>query len=516
MTDDILAEIRLGTDMKNAIIGNITLYKAQSNVNITLITDRAYTPSDKDTAYNILRKYVPEEFSFDLDISKVTPDASMVKRKVYSFIQEKFPAISAVMEENDVTSEQTADGFKFVISTIFSPHEASSAVEAVEKELKKHFCGNFYGKAVKKQMDISSIQVETEEEEPVYVFAPRTFPVTHFVPIETVKAPERAVYIADFNYASESTYVCGYITDISERTYTKSSGEEKLYYIYTLNDGTGSIRLTYFTRKKSLDRIKTLANGEGIVCECRSEVFNGTMRYTAVNIDRGNPPENFVPEKRPAKPVPLKYHCITPQPFTDYNQSDLFSDETLPDCLKNNTFVVFDLETTGLQSSPSPDSGEMDGIIEIGAYKITDGAISEKFSTFVNPLRKSPLPDKIKELTGITDEQVNTAPSYKEVLPDFVKFCDGAILVGHNIIGFDFKFVDFYAKSLGYEIERKLIDTLILSQQLLKGKVKNNKFNTVADYFKITFNHARAEDDALATAKIFIQLIKIKKSLPDM
>ena len=107
---------------------------------------------------------------------------------------------------------------------------------------------------------------------------------------------------------------------------------------------------------------------------------------------------------------------------------------------------------------------------------------------------------------------VDGAPAYEKVMPDFFKFCQGAYLVGHNIAGFDFKFVDYYCAQLGYHLERKVFDTIPLSQELLF--LSNYKLNTVADHFNITFNHHRAVDDALVTAKIFIELIKIKKSLP--
>ena len=106
------------------------------------------------------------------------------------------------------------------------------------------------------------------------------------------------------------------------------------------------------------------------------------------------------------------------------------------------------------------------------------------------------------------------APTYEQAMPDFFKFCYGSVLVGHNIAGFDFKFVDYYCAKLGYMFERRLIDTIPLSQELLF--LSNYKLNTVADKFGITFNHHRAVDDALVTAKIFIELIKIKKSLPKL
>ncbi|MDE5728938.1 MAG: PolC-type DNA polymerase III, partial [Clostridia bacterium] len=149
-------------------------------------------------------------------------------------------------------------------------------------------------------------------------------------------------------------------------------------------------------------------------------------------------------------------------------------------------------------------------IIEIGAFKIIGGEIAESFTTFINPGRK--LSEEIINLTGITEEMVKDAPSYEEAMPDFYKFCAGSILVGHNVVGFDFKFVDYYWQRLGYNFPRKLIDTIPLSQELLY--LSNYKLNTVAERFQITFNHHRAIDDALTTAKIFIELIKMKKSLP--
>ena len=201
---------------------------------------------------------------------------------------------------------------------------------------------------------------------------------------------------------------------------------------------------------------------------------------------------------------------VKPKAFSDIEQTDMFSPVVIPDCLRGKTFVVFDLETTGLNSTPA--SGNMDAIIEIGAYKICDGVISESFSTFVNPQRK--LSEEIINLTGITEEMVKDAPTYESVMPDFFKFCQGNILVGHNAANFDYKFVDYYCSRLGYMLERKIMDTIPLAQELLF--LPNYKLNTIADHFKITFNHHRAIDDAYVTAKIFLELIKIKKSLPKL
>ena len=192
----------------------------------------------------------------------------------------------------------------------------------------------------------------------------------------------------------------------------------------------------------------------------------------------------------------------------DYTQTGLFDSLDKPDDLKNNVFVCFDLETTGLNNNPA--MGKMDKIIELGAVKIIDGEIKEKFSSFIAcPDRLS---KEIIDLTGIHDSDLIGAPEVEKVLADFYKFTDGAILVGHNVT-FDYRFVKYYGEQCGYMFDKKQYDTLTLAQEVLRGQLANYKLNTVADYYGFTFNHHRAFDDACVTAKVFMELIKAKGRL---
>lgn len=510
MTEDILRDVRAAGGLKNAIMGPVELDRAAAAVTVRLVTDIPYSEDDYNAAYAAVRKYVPAEFSLGLEISKLTPDCAMVRKKIYCFIREKYPALAAVAAEDDISVERTDGGFRFTIAVLGDRARGEALVRAAEAELKKCFCGNFYGSVSSGALSAESIVVEREEEEEKFEAPARTFPVCNFSPIESADAPRRAFYIADFNFVSDNAVVCGKITDVTERTYIRSNGEQRPYYSITLNDGTGSLTLTCFVRKKNEEKIKALKEEDSIVCNLRSEVRGGGLRYTSTYINYGSPPENFVPEKRKSRPVPKAYHTVKPQPFVDFTQTDFFTDTALPECFKGTSFVVFDLETTGLTTVPV--AGEIDEIIEIGAYKVIDGEIKEKFSTFVKPDRTKKLEQRIVDLTGITDAMLASAPRCGDVLPDFVKFCDGSVLVGHNAVQFDYKFISFYCSELGFNNDHKVIDTLSLSQKLLH--LSNYKLNTVAEKFGIGFNHHRAEDDALATAKIFIELIKIKKSLP--
>lgn len=511
MSDNFLEKIRAVPSLGRAIIKSIVLFRAEKTVEITLITDMTFSEEDERAANAIARGYVPDYFGCGVKICKLTPDEDMIAKKIYSLLPEINRPLSAFISPADIRVERTVNGFYFTLEIIHASIYSDNLAEEISAALKKNFCGEFSGKCLTSPRKLEEIELEEEHENIRFEMPVRRFGIADFSFLEGSEEQKTAVYLSDLNFVSESVTVCGRIEDIRERPYTNSKGKEKLMFNFLLNDGTATVRIGYFSRLKSLEKIKKLKAGDFIVCTCKTENYHGSIRPTAVYVDYGRPPEGFVPEKRQSKPVPKYYETVFPQPFQDYTQGDLFTDEHIPDCLKDNVFVVFDLETTGLNSSPS--GGNMDKIIEIGAYKISGGAINESFSTFVNPERR--LSREISELTGIEQSMVENAPVYEKVMPDFYKFCDGAYLVGHNAANFDFKFIEYYSSLCGYIPERRIFDTIPLSQQLVPN-LSNYKLNTVAEHFGITFNHHRAADDALATAKIFIELIKIKKVLPNL
>ncbi len=167
----------------------------------------------------------------------------------------------------------------------------------------------------------------------------------------------------------------------------------------------------------------------------------------------------------------------------------------------NTEYVVFDIETTGLSASTEK-------IVEIGAVKIKDGAVTDSFNEFVNP--KKPIPPKITELTGITDAMVSDAKTIDEILPAFYDFAGDAVLVAHNA-QFDTSFISNEARNLGMTYEFCSIDTLELARSTVSD-VKNYKLDTLTKHFDVKLeNHHRASDDAAATAQIFLKLLDIAK-----
>ena len=165
----------------------------------------------------------------------------------------------------------------------------------------------------------------------------------------------------------------------------------------------------------------------------------------------------------------------------------------------DDTYVVFDIETTGF-------SAVHDRIIEIGAVKISHGEEVGRFSEFINP--QIPIPFKIEQLTSINDGMVKDAPTIDLILPKFLEFCKGSILVAHNA-EFDTGFIKQKAEDLQLEYDFTVVDTMTLSRVLLTGLAKFTLDN-ICKHLNISLeHHHRAIDDASATAKMFFKLSKM-------
>ncbi|MEG2412361.1 MAG: PolC-type DNA polymerase III [Clostridium sp.] len=164
-----------------------------------------------------------------------------------------------------------------------------------------------------------------------------------------------------------------------------------------------------------------------------------------------------------------------------------------------DTYVVFDIETTGFSSS-------QDSIIEIGAVKIEGGQIVDSFNELINP--KIPIPYKITELTGINNNMVKDSRTINEVLPSFLDFVQNAVVVAHNA-EFDTGFIKTNCRRLGLTFKNGVIDTLPLARFLFP-QLKKHKLNVICDHLNISLeNHHRAVDDAKATGDILLKCFEL-------
>lgn len=176
-----------------------------------------------------------------------------------------------------------------------------------------------------------------------------------------------------------------------------------------------------------------------------------------------------------------------------------FNKENLDIDLKKASYVVFDIETTGL-------SQNYDEIIEIAAIKVKEGNIISSYETFVNP--KCPIPELITKLTSITDDMVKDSKFIEDILPEFYEYAKDSILVAHNAkfdVGMIYR--DIKKLNLNYD-ELPVIDTLNLFRCCYYDKVKTFNLKSLSKYFKVKQeHHHRAIDDTRVTALCFIQML---------
>ena len=168
-----------------------------------------------------------------------------------------------------------------------------------------------------------------------------------------------------------------------------------------------------------------------------------------------------------------------------------------------NNYVVFDIETTGLSS-------RNDKITEIGAVKIIDGIIVDRFSQLINPEKE--IPQVVVELTGISNSLVENEPTIEEVIPKFYEFSKDSVLVAHNA-KFDISFIRREYKNNNLEFNHPILDTLVLARATMTH-MKRFNLGTLCKNLGVSLVGAhRAVNDAEATAEVFIKLIeKIKRN----
>jgi DNA polymerase III epsilon subunit family exonuclease len=181
------------------------------------------------------------------------------------------------------------------------------------------------------------------------------------------------------------------------------------------------------------------------------------------------------------------------------NTLELQQDDWQSRLLKELDFVVVDVEATGAKTPPNR-------LIELGAYRISEGRIADKFLSLVNP--EIPIPRFVMALTGITNEMVKTAPVFADVAPRWLDFVSESVLVAHNA-PFDTSFLNHEISRVypGHRMVNPHLCTVRLSRRALP-ELSNHRLDTIANHFSIPIiSRHRAGSDALATAELFLLLL---------
>lgn len=465
----------------------------------------------KDVVEETISKEVGDNVRIVVRYHKNYYDYDIIAESTISVLRKDFPMIAVQKEQIAFTKGRETSLIDITLDSSYADFVAPQQ-DKIKNLITDHLVAEFYDdfklslsfkdgllSAPKKLVDDFHIQPDNSSNYEIELSAKEPFIG------ELIDAP---VYpIAYYKLPTEGVSICGRIENLIEN-HTKAKvdedGKEKAsreYYTFELVDFSGRIRVVYFPGKANLQKFKKLENGSEIVIfgNIEEDKFQAGLSVRPKVINLMIPEKGFY-DRIYSMPVPTHYTRVFPEPYIETAQENLFAgfSEIQNEYLLANDFVVFDLETTGVNYSS-------DKIIEIGAVKIVQGRIVETFGTLVNPERK--IPADATKVNNITDEDVKDAPTLREVMPDFFKFCDGCVLVSY-VIGFDFNFIEYHGNALGYAFTQKTDDAFVLAKQKLKG-LKNYKLTTVAKHLGVSLENAhRAVHDALATAEVMIKLLE--------
>ena len=506
------------------------------------------TPEKKAEFDDFVLSKLPKAYKYDLKFIKNYISEERIESEVCDFMKKHFPSLSYKI--NSVKEDNLSFDINLSIDKLSYEHAKEKNLNG---ELVKFFKNQYEDYDFKCEYDSEEVYKENEEEllkknykeeTPDYSMK-RKIEVSEIVPIIGEELEHFASYIKDKTAAEAGIVVCGKIKSIkpivikkkpkqekeqeeaktesqqSEETKEKEpanesensnenqeeNGEikyERKLYKFVLEDFTGQMSCVYFSNKETQAKAEKLDTDSVIIVRgnLEDDKFSGGLVLSVKDINYCTIPENLEEyiEYRKEKPF---YEFVKPEKVVTYKQDDLMSfmeKDEVPEYLKGKTYVCYDFETTGLHYEKG------DRIIEIGAVKIVDGKITERFMTYVDP--EKPIPPESSAISGIVDEDVKGAPKDYEALQDFYKFTRGAILTGYNIINFDMVFLIGQGKSCRWNFDNEVEDVYRFAQKYVNG-VKNYKLGTIAEKLGVVLDNAhRAVYDALATAEVFLKIAK--------
>ncbi len=443
-------------------------------------------------------------------------DKELIQKFLLNYFKDTLPSMFVYYKQDSVEVNINEDQVEIVLYLIkelydyfFNNNLKFKLIEALDR----NFIGSFSIKACQsnKQIDESAL---VDHEKQIYENIPKPKNVARYLVYEPevifgkeiTPMPEQ---IIDQEESKLSVILAGKVENLVEKTYIsrrskkKGSEEPSYYYKFTLTDHTKSISAIYFSTKANLPKIRKIKDGDKILVigDIKKTERDTTLYIRSLSLCEIINPQVIVDEKVEIQhDVHIdKYQLIKPKPYIENKQANLFDTVAkYNDFIMNNTFVVFDCETTGLDS-------RFDEIIEIGAVKLDKGVITEQFQTLVYTSKE--LEEKIVDITSITQEMLQDAPKCDVVIQDFYKFCEGSILSGYNVL-FDVGFIQSAAERVALSFDNKIVDCLELVRKKLY--LPKYKLSNVVDALELgDFNAHRALADALMTAKVLLKINEI-------
>lgn len=477
------------------------------------------TKEDKQFIKQEIENYFPD-IKYDIKFKKYFFDKNLIAQNIKDFIMDNFSSITDEIFPSDISF----DNFNLTIKLSSANYiylENAEIIRILGEYLNSMLFDEISITLEKKdvaEIDAGKILADREEKVLTNIYSQIVKNEVVLANLEEITAfigdeiKEEAFLPSGLRAEADNINIAGEIVFLtnkkfkSKRKDSEGNEIEKDYFTFEIKYKKARMRCVYFPKVADVEKAKTLENGMQIVANGKLEMQNDRLDFKVKSISLCKIIEEETKEEFPIefKTANDKYLLIEPKEYFYEEQANFFTIEKEPSSfLKNHEFVVFDLETTGTEV-PN------DEITEIGAVKIINGRIAETFTTLVKPNQS--ISELITKITGIDDELVKDAPKIEEVMPDFYKFCEGAVLVAYNI-AFDYKFIEYYGLKMAYKFDNPQIDAMYLARVGVPG-LKRFRLKDVVERLQIPLVNAhRALNDTIATAKVFIELSDFAKDL---
>ncbi len=470
----------------------------------------SFSAEDKSQLEDVIRQYIDTDVLLDVKYKKYFIDRDVIKDYVVRYLSDRYPSVVTDSTIDNIKIEHTEDNLYTVSLYLGIESLAHLTKNDFEAEIVEYL-----QMVTKEDYEIRLYANDEDSQDSQSILEERYSLLNNsdiarridYEPIE-VSNIEKVVGEVDVDYVYPiATLQDGKVACVGEVLFYKVSEYESRFkakdgtskigkrVTFVLKDGSDKLSCTYFPTFADADKVDSITNGDKIVCV--GDLTDDEQRGRNLRV-RSIAKCSFEPFKEPEKVIELKkvneeYKYIRPKVYEIKTQSDfLKTDEVIDRYLQDNTVVVFDLETTGLNVNECE-------IIEIGAVKMVGGHIVETFDTLIKP--KEPIPEDATKVNNITNEMVAECLNIDQVFPDFYKFIDGAVIVAYNI-DYDYNVLKAYGDKNGYVIDNRQVDALKLAKRALP-QYKSHKLGKVVKVLGIQLDNAhRALFDTVATAEV--------------
>lgn len=507
---------------------SVVFSKSENLTTITFLFDekvKEITDEQREELQNFFAKKLELFSSLKLKFRKSFLDEDLIAKETLKILQSAFKSSVGEICESDI-SVQKEDIIHISISApnlVATSLEDRGADKFLETALSKEFIAKFAVKIVVCENKVIDTSVLEERER----LAPRMYMQNRVVTKryevgdvfmmfgqEITPKPE---FIKNISGEKLSVILSGVISNFQKKHYIKKkekakgeNAKESSYYTFTLTDSSGRMNCTYFSSLTNEKKMDKLADDTRVIIVGDVQKFNNNFtcyirslglcneKLTLPSKDESMADSNDYDEIDPdfsQDYISAEYNFV--RPYVEKHQANIFDKKpTYSSYILDNEFVVYDFETTGLDTNTCE-------IIEIGAVKIKGGEIVDVFQTLIKP--QNTIPDIITQVTNISNDMVASSPSIKIVMPAFYDFCKGCILGGYNSANFDDKILAVQSRKLGIEFDNQTTDVILLARSKMASS--NYKLSTVVKNLGIVLIGAhRALNDALATAKVLLKL----------